>query len=148
VGEINAPLQRAGRPFFLIGPGRWGTSDARLGVPAEWNQIAGAAIIAETRLRDREAEPSLGSHFFGNVTSLGLGYLTLHGKTHDTGGAFIDFAWLDSQEAKRETPAVRHVQLDKPLRAYLDGRRGRATILKPSKEDSSALPKPVRLTGE
>jgi CheY-like chemotaxis protein len=148
VGEINAPLQRAGRPFFLIGPGRWGTSDARLGVPAEWKQIAGAAIIAETRLRDREAEPSLGSHFFGNVTSLGLGYLTLHGKTHDTGGAFIDFAWLDSQEAKRETPAVRHVQLDKPLRAYLDGRRGRATILKPSKEDSSALPKPVRLTGE
>jgi hypothetical protein len=135
VGELNAPLQRAGRPFFLIGPGRWGTSDARLGIPAEWKQIAGAAIIAETRLKDRAVEPSLGTHFFANLTSLGLGYLTIHGDVRDRGSAFIDFAWLDAQEAAHETTAVRHLRLDAPLRVYLDGRQGQATILKPLDEN-------------
>ena len=38
--------------------------------------------------------------------------------------------WLDAQPAVRSTEAVRHVRFDEPLGVYIDGRRGRATILK------------------
>jgi hypothetical protein len=78
---------------------------------------------------------------------LGLGYLTVHGSANDPDSAFIDFAWLDSQKAVRETSTARHVQLEAPLRIYLDGRQGKATILKPSNENPDAIPEATELTG-
>lgn len=139
LGEINRTLQQEARPFMLVGPGRWGSSDPRLGIPVEWRQIAGARVIAETRIRDREVEPSQGSHFFQNITSLGVGYLTLSGLgRQDDAASFIDMDWLDTIPAHRETSAVRHLRFDKPLRIYLNGRRGDATILRPETALSAA----------
>ncbi len=134
VGEINRVLQREQRPFLLIGPGRWGSSDPALGIPVEWKQIAGARVIAETKMRGREVDPSQGTHFFQNITSLGVGYLTVSatGREPDAAGGFIDLAWLARQPACTETTAVRHVRFSAPLAAHLDGRNGTGTILKPS----------------
>jgi hypothetical protein len=144
VGELNRELHRNRQPFLLVGPGRWGTSDPRLGIPVEWKQIAGARVIAETRIRGRDVEPSQGTHFFQNITSLGVGYLTLGTTERDLQNrdGFIDLGWLDEQEATRETSAVRHVHFDEAARIYLDGRRGNATILKPGAlgEDPLAPP--------
>lgn len=133
VGRINARLAAEGAPYLLVGPGRWGSSDPRLGIPVKWSQIAGARVIVETSFLDRAVEPSQGAHFFHNVTSFRLGYLTLFGGGKGSASdRFLDEAWLAAQPTYDETDEVRHVRLDRPLRVYLDGRHGTATIRKPA----------------
>jgi hypothetical protein len=77
--------------------------------------------------------PSQGSHFFHNITSLQIGYLTL---TDQDGlpdeDSVVDHAWLEQQPAAAETPWVRHLRLEQPLEIFIDGRQGRATVLKPA----------------
>lgn len=130
VGNINRELLAEGRPYLLIGPGRWGTTDPSLGIPVAWSQISGVRAIVETSIDGRVVEPSQGTHFFQNVTAMRIGYLTID----DTGASEderLDADWLDAQPAAHETVAVRHVHLAEPLLARLDGRRGTATIAKP-----------------
>ncbi len=133
VGEVNARLCAEGRPYLLVGPGRWGSSDPRLGIPVKWAQIAGARVIVETSFKDREVEPSQGAHFFHNVTSFRIGYLTLPSADRPAaeGERAFDFEWLAGQPTAFETAEVRLVRLAKPLTILLDGRKSRATILKP-----------------
>jgi hypothetical protein len=133
VGEMNHALREA--PYLLIGPGRWGTSDPRMGIPVEWAQIAGARVIVETPLEEGAVAPSQGTHFFHNITSKQIGYLTLDGGEAD----YLDEAFLRAQPAVRETAAVRHVRFELPLLAVLDGRAGTATVLKPGAEGWDAL---------
>ncbi len=127
VEAVNRALAEAGRPYLLIGPGRWGTADRWLGVPVEWHQIAGARVIIETELADVPVTPSEGTHFFQNITSFGIGYLTVHAR-HGRGR--VDFGWLASRPAAAETPYLRHVRLDAPLDVRIDGRSGRGVVLK------------------
>jgi hypothetical protein len=130
VGRLNQELRNEGRPYLIIGPGRWGTSDPALGIPVAWSQIAGARVIVEAPMTNRHVEHSQGTHFFQNVTARRIGYLTL---TPDA-EPFLDRAWLDGLPASYESPLLRHVRLDRPLAVYLDGRRGRAVVLKWSRE--------------
>ncbi len=127
VGILNHTLGEQGRPYLLVGPGRWGTADRWLGIPVEWRQISGARAMIETDLDDLSVEPSEGTHFFQNLTSFGIGYFTVNQRT---GGGFVDFAWLDSQPAERETTFLRHVHLSRPLDLRLDGHSRRGVILK------------------
>ena len=53
-----------GRPYLLIGVGRWGSLDRHLGIPVTWNQIAGARVIVEAGFKDFRVTPSQGTHFF------------------------------------------------------------------------------------
>ncbi len=127
VGKFNKSLVAEKRPYILIGPGRWGSSDPWLGVPVQWSQINGARVIVEASPPDYHVDPSEGSHFFQNITSLRIGYLTVPpGKS----GSFMDWDWLDAQEAVEETPFLRHVRLKAPLQIKLDGRVPRAVIYK------------------
>ncbi|MFI5143392.1 MAG: PEP/pyruvate-binding domain-containing protein [Thermoanaerobaculales bacterium] len=127
VEAINRTLAEEGRPYLLIGPGRWGTADRWLGIPVEWHQIAGARVILETELDDVPVTPSEGTHFFQNITSFGIGYLTVHRKS---GRGFVDFGWLAEQPARAETRYLRHVRLERPLDIRVDGRSSRGVILK------------------
>lgn len=127
VSEINEALRAANRPCLLIGPGRWGSSNHWLGIPVSWGQVSAARIIVETGLEDFVVDPSQGSHFFHNLTSVGTAYLTINPRT-DQG--FIDWKWLDHQSAQRETEFVRHVRLEIPIEARVDGRTSRAAVLK------------------
>jgi len=68
IEKINRQLRREGRRCILIGPGRWGSSDPWLGIPVAWPQISSARAIVETDFADLQVEPSLGSHFFHNLT--------------------------------------------------------------------------------
>ncbi len=130
VAAINETLIEAERPYLLVGPGRWGTFDAALGVPVKWGQISGARVIVEVPFGDRSVDPSQGTHFFQNVTALRLGYLTLRGRA-PAEDEFFDGDWLDSQPATGEYEFIRHVSLDTPVAVHLDGRKGTAVILKP-----------------
>lgn len=122
--RFNHELVQAGRPYLLIGFGRWGSTDPWLGVPVEWGQIAGARAIVESTLPEMNPDLSQGSHFFHNLIGFQVLYLALrHGGPHR-----IDWEWLDAQPAAAETELVRHVRLSAPLLARVDGRSGRGVI--------------------
>lgn len=126
VGRLNAGLRREQRPFLLIGPGRWGSTDPWLGIPVKWAQISGVRCIVETDLDDFHVDPSQGSHFFHNIMSFGIGYLTVHPGRDD----MLDLNWLEAQPAERELEYVRHLHFSEPLDIALNGRRSFGVIMK------------------
>ena len=130
IGKINGRLAAEGRAYALIGPGRWGSADHWLGIPVSWAQISRAACIVETDMHDIRIEPSQGSHFFQNMTSLGVAYLTVN--VGEVGG-HLDLGWLDAQPAETELRYVRHVRFDAPLEVAVDGRGKRGVIMKPGR---------------
>lgn len=127
ISALNEQLKREGRPYLLIGPGRWGSSNRWLGIPVSWPQISAARIIIETTLDNFIVDPSQGSHFFHNLTAVGTAYFTVNQRL---GGGFIDWNWLDAQPAARETQYLRHVRTEIPLEARIDGRTSHAAVLK------------------
>ena len=124
IGKLNKQLTREKRPYMLIGPGRWGSSDPYLGVPVSWQDISGARVIVELPMEGRSVEPSQGTHFFHNVTARRIGYLTVR----DTTDSWLDAEWLVAADAASEDPLVRHVRLEDPLGVYLDGRQGCSVV--------------------
>ncbi|HNW48745.1 MAG TPA: PEP/pyruvate-binding domain-containing protein, partial [Bacteroidales bacterium] len=76
IDSLNIKMKEQGRYYVLVGPGRWGSSDPWLGIPIKWPHISEAKVIVECGLRDFHVEPSQGTHFFQNLTSFGIGYLT------------------------------------------------------------------------
>lgn len=126
IGEINRELARADRKYLLIGPGRWGTADRWLGVPVSWSDISGVGAMVEAAMARLKADPSQGSHFFNNITSQGIPYITIP----ETGKSFIDWNWLAAQPAVNETTYLRHARLERPLTLKIDGKGSRALVLK------------------
>jgi hypothetical protein len=126
VEGINRKLFDAERPFILIGPGRWGSSDPWLGIPVTWSQISGAKVIVEASQPNMNIDPSQGSHFFQNMTSLGVVYFTV---PHNRSGSMINWERLNSAEAVEETPHLRHVRLDGSVKVMVDGRTGRGAMV-------------------
>ena len=124
IERLNHTLVRAGRPYLLIGFGRWGSADPWLGIPVQWSQIAGARAIVEATLPDVNVEPSQGSHFFHNLSSFRVSYFMVQHAISPP----IDWIWLDAHEAVAETEHVRHVRLASPLEIVVDGRSGRGLI--------------------
>jgi hypothetical protein len=127
IGRINKKLVQQKRRYLLIGPGRWGSADRWLGIPVTWHDISGVGAIIETTIENLKADPSQGSHFFQNITSLGIGYLT----NAPCDGDFIDWQWLRSLPAEVETTYLNHVQLETPLVIKIDGKKSQAVILAP-----------------
>lgn len=128
LGELNAALQAEGRPYLLIGVGRWGSSDPWLGIPVAWNQISGARVIVEAGFADFRVSPSQGTHFFQNLTSFNVGYFTVN---PDRGEGLVDWAWLQAQPAARETRFVRHLRLGRPVTVKMNGKTHEGVVLKP-----------------
>ena len=120
VTRINAEMHAAGERYLLVGPGRWGSSDPWLGIPVLWNGISEAAVIVEYSIPEMRVEPSQGTHFFHNITSLGVGYLPC-------AEGEVDFAAMD--QLAGQGPAPLHViTLPAPLTIFIDGTSGQAVI--------------------
>ncbi|MFZ1202593.1 MAG: PEP/pyruvate-binding domain-containing protein [Desulfobacterales bacterium] len=134
IGHFNGQLAAASRKFLLIGPGRWGSADRWLGIPVAWNDISGVGTIVETRADELKADPSQGSHFFHNITSLGISYLNLVDNDQD----FLDWRWLNSLPVARSSPHVTHVTLEQPITIKIDGKTSRAVLLKPGAPEDTA----------
>ena len=124
---LNARMREQGRPYVLVGPGRWGSSDPHLGIPVKWTHISEARVIVECGIRGFEIDPSQGTHFFQNVTSLGVGYLTINPFRGD--GIFRE-ELLDGMPAAQEGRYLRCVSFDEPLYVYIDGRADRGIVKK------------------
>ena len=91
---------REGRPYALIGVGRWGSTQPWLGIPVGWEDIAGAKVIVEAGLKDIRVTPSQGTHFFQNLASRNVGYFTVNSHA---GEGFVDWEWLAERESRRTT---------------------------------------------
>lgn len=126
VEKINQTLATENKGYVLVGPGRWGSSDPWLGIPVKWPHICNARIIVECGLSNYRIEPSQGTHFFQNLTSFGVGYLTIQPYAGD--GIFNE-EYLNTLPAVAETSFVRHVRIDKPLLIKMNGRRSQAIVL-------------------
>ena len=122
---LNARMREAGRGYILVGPGRWGSSDPFLGIPVKWQQITEARVIVECGLERFRVEPSQGTHFFQNVTSLGVGYLTINPFMGD--GRF-DAERLGAMPAAEEGEYLRRVSFPAPLWVYIDGRSNKGIV--------------------
>ncbi len=127
IAEIDRRLLAAGRPYLLIGPGRWGTTDPSAGIAVGFSEIAGARAIVEATLPRINVLLSQGSHFFLNLASRRVLYFCVG---HEEPYA-VDWPWLEARTAVSETEFVRHVRLRAPLEIRADGRTGRGAIIKP-----------------
>ena len=126
VRNLNARLRDAGRSYLLIGYGRWGSSIPTLGIPVVWSDISEARAIVECSLSDFRVDPSQGSHFFQNLTSFNAGYINVD--EFSRAADFLDFEALEKLPAAEEGTFIRHIELDSPLTACVDGRTGKAVI--------------------
>ncbi len=137
IDELNHLFVSEATPYLLMGPGRWGSSDRWLGIPVRWDQISGARVIVETDLDDFKVTPSQGSHFFQNLTSFQVGYLTVNSTT---GSSRLDWDWFAAQETVYEGKYVHRIHLKDPLSILIDGRSRQGVVLKPgsllNEEDS------------
>jgi len=125
INKLNAGLLKAKRPYLLVGPGRWGSADRWLGIPVQWRNISGVGAMIELRNEKLKADPSQGSHFFQNITSLGIHYITVTEGSSD----YFDWEWLGSQPVIQETTYLRHVRLDKPFTLKIDGKKSQCVML-------------------
>ena len=67
IGKLNEAL--AGKSFLFVGPGRWGSTNADLGVPVNYSDLCHTRALVELAGKDigPAPEPSLGTHFFQDL---------------------------------------------------------------------------------
>ena len=117
VAGFNIELKKSGANYMLIGPGRWGSSDPWLGVPVTWDEISEAKMIVECGIPGYQIEPSQGTHFFQNITSLGVGYLTVN--TVSRSGS-IDTAAIESMKCVMKGEYVSVYEAPSDITAFID----------------------------
>ena len=143
--KLNEGFLNRGENYILIGPGRWGSSDSWLGIPVKWSNISAAKLIVEEILPSYFVDPSQGTHFFQNLTSLGVGYFTID-IHHDSDGnpvdrtnrdkylngelEILDRAYLDALPAVQETKYVRHVKLPTSCVIKMDGMKQEGVVIR------------------
>jgi hypothetical protein len=129
--EINIKLNDENRQYVLIGPGRWGSQDPWLGIPVKWTQISGARVIVETVLENYHVDPSQGTHFFQNITSLRVGYFHVNSINDDDR---LRFDFLNSQPAVFENEHIKHVRFEKPCVIKIDGKNSTGVVMMPEED--------------
>jgi len=129
--KLNDRFRAGGGKYVLLGPGRWGSNDRHLGIPIVWSMISCAQVIVEYAMENFQADASLGSHFFHNVTSLNIGYFTV---PYPRGTALLDWEWLRRQPEVWRSGCLVHTRLEEPVHIVMDGRRSASAIFKRAPE--------------
>ena len=81
IGRLNrVVVARDKTPTLLLGPGRWGTSTPRLGVPVKFAEINAMTAIAEVAFSAGGLQPELSfvTHFFQDLVETGIFYVALN----------------------------------------------------------------------
>ena len=126
IAELNNRIKSEGGSYLLVGPGRWGSSDPWLGIPVVWSDISEARMIVETAIPGYRIEPSQGTHFFQNITSLGVGYLTI-----DTviGDGLVNESLLSSLEPVHDGAFVKLYKAPEGMTGYIDRSSSKAIVV-------------------
>ncbi|MBN1889402.1 MAG: PEP/pyruvate-binding domain-containing protein [Thermoflexales bacterium] len=80
VGQINRhPVVQAGK-IVMMGPGRWGSSNIKLGVNVGYADIDNACVLVEIALEEAGHVPevSYGTHFFQDLVEAQIIYMPLY----------------------------------------------------------------------
>ena len=125
IARFNNMVKNEGGSYLLVGPGRWGSSDPWLGIPVLWSDISEARVIVESAIPGYQIEPSQGTHFFQNITSLGVGYLTVDTVRSD---GLIDEKALSELETVCEGEFTRLCKAPDGLDAYIDRSSNEAIV--------------------
>ncbi len=125
IEALNKMMSKSERQYILIGPGRWGSRDRFVGIPVNWSQISNAKVIVEVSLENFPLDSSLGSHFFHNVTSMNIGYLSIQ---HTSSTDFLRWDSLNEQKIIHETKFFKHVRFKNDLTIIMDGKQRTAAI--------------------
>lgn len=118
--------------YILSGPGRWGSADPWLGIPVKWQQISQAKVIIEVGRTDMPVDPSFGSHFFQNITSLHVAYFTIDPKRRID---ILNLNWLPKENLVQSKTYVDWYRFEDPFLVTLDGTTGKGFIYKPEPEE-------------
>ena len=125
VAELNNRLKGEGERYVLIGPGRWGSSDPWLGIPVVWSDISEAKMIVETAIPGFQIEPSQGTHFFQNITSLGVEYLTIDTVCRD---GSIDETMISEFECLHDGQFVKLYKAPQTMLGFIDRSNNKAIL--------------------
>jgi hypothetical protein len=121
---IDQRLRELGEQYVLIGPGRWGSTNPRLGIPVTFAQISNAAAITETSAPGIDFEPSQGTHFFHLITAGGIVYMAVmpeHGDIFNT-------EYLKQMKVVHQQGDVLLLKPEDPIEIIVDGRNGQGVI--------------------
>ena len=105
-----------------------GYYDPNLGIPVNWAQISNAQIIVENSADNIQIEPSQGTHFFQNITSFGVGYLTINSNISDS---FFNSKFLNDIEPSLKNDYLVHYSFNDELKIRINGRNNKGVIYKP-----------------
>ena len=123
----NRRMTDQGLDYLLIGFGRWGSTDPWLGIPVTWGAISGARAVLEISGPRMRVELSQGSHFFHNLSSFGVSYLSIN----ETLDGPVRWDLIEAGcETIHDSGHVRCVRVPGGLRIRIDGRRGLGVIVK------------------
>jgi hypothetical protein len=126
ISRFNQLMRQADRKYILIGPGRWGSADRWLGIPLKWHDISQVSAILETTSQNLQAAPSQGTHFFHNITSMGISYITVR----QNGADFIDWQWINSLRTEHETADIKLVRGLSAFTIKINGKESSAVFVK------------------
>jgi hypothetical protein len=137
IGRLNEVLEP--KRFILMGPGRWGSTNAALGVKVGYADLYNAAALIEIGLSDAGGTPevSYGTHFFQDLVEAGIYPLALF-----PGQGEAIFSWRFFRESPNDLPwmlpaygeyarCVRVIDVPaaaggRLLEIIMDGERGKA----------------------
>lgn len=129
IEQLNKILYDENKKCILIGFGRLGTFDRWLGIPLTWSQMSQARVVIEHERKNLQTEPSLGSHFYHNLTSLNMGYLHISNKKNTND--YVNWNLLLKQPIVKQTKHVKLVRSEQPFLVKIDGTTSNGIIYKP-----------------
>ncbi len=121
INHFNKLMLERDENYVLIGPGRWGSRDRFLGIPIAFSNISNARVIVESGLDNFRVDPSQGTHFFHNILSMNIGYITVPYGEKDN---LVSWDKLNSYELVEETKYVKLVKAPDSLKIKMDGKNG------------------------
>ncbi len=119
VAALNDRLQQEKHHYLLLGPGRWGSSNRAVGIPVTFRQIDQACLIAEIATQRLAVDPSQGTHFFHNMVSRQLFYLTIDQRR----GHHLALDWLCQQPNQADTELVKLIHTHRPLSISINAQK-------------------------
>jgi len=124
IGRINQQLDEDDDPYVLIGPGRWASSNPQLGVPAQYNEISGAAVIIEMSTATFSPELSYGTHFYADMVASGVLYLPFHEEHGDR----FNRELLQAKTIAFQNEFITHYAIPEGMDVFVDGQNQRGII--------------------
>jgi len=119
--SINTEMVKQNKKYVLIGPGRWGSRDKKLGIPINWFQISNADVLIETDFDEFDIPPSYGSHFFHNITSMKIAYFSVKKEQ-------INFELLAKIKKNEHLPFIQIYSFETELEININGLTRKASI--------------------